>query len=60
VDVQVLLRDASAATMARLQQLGFAVVQPAGPELLLIGWIEVGRLEELSGVPAVRYVVKRM
>jgi Ca-activated chloride channel family protein len=59
VDVQVLLRDASAATMAQLQQLGFEVVRPAGRDLMLIGRIAAGRLAELSAVGAVRYVVKR-
>jgi len=59
VDVQVLLSDTSAATIEKLRQLGFVVVRPAGREMLLTGSIEAGRLTELSGVTAVRYVVKR-
>jgi len=57
VEVQILLRDATAATMDRLKQIGFEVLQPAGKDLLIVGRIAAGKLMELAAVDAVRYVV---
>jgi len=57
VDVQILLRDASPATMEQLRKLGFEVMRPAGRDLQVAGRIAVESLAELSRMEAVRYVV---
>ena len=57
VEVQILLRDASPATMEQLRKLGFEVMRPAGRDLQVAGRIAVESLAGLSGMEAVRYVV---
>jgi hypothetical protein len=59
VNVQVLLRDASEATIARLREVGLEITRQPGRDLLVAGRIETGRLMELTATDAVRYVVKR-
>ena len=58
VEVLVLLRDASAATMQQLAAAGLRLLKAPGKELLVTGRIPTGRLEELSRIAAVRYIVK--
>jgi hypothetical protein len=58
VEVQVLLRDASAATLSQLTDAGLVVLKPAGASLIITGQIAVLRLADLTRVGAVRYVVK--
>lgn len=58
VEVQVLLRDTSAATLEQLKKLGFEVLRPAGRDLQVTGRIAIGQLEALARLEAVRYVVR--
>jgi len=46
IEVQVLLSDASAATMERLEQLGFETLRPAGRDLQAAGRIAIEKLAE--------------
>jgi hypothetical protein len=48
VDIAMLLRDTSPATMQRLQQLGFAGSPPAYTAVVLIGRIPLDKLPDLS------------
>jgi Ca-activated chloride channel homolog len=59
VQVQILLRDGSPATLERIGQLGVEVIRPAGRDLQLTAWIAIEKLVELSQLEAVRYVVLR-
>jgi Ca-activated chloride channel family protein len=59
VEVQVLLRDASASTFKLLGDAGLRVLKPAGADLMLTGRILAGKLPELSRIDAIRFIVKR-
>jgi hypothetical protein len=59
IEVQVLLSDASAATLERLEQLGFETLRPVGRDLQAAGRIAIEKLAELSALDAVRYIVPR-
>ena len=53
VDVMVFLRDTSAETLAALKKLGFVQTGASKATSLLIGTIDVRRLEDLAGLDAV-------
>jgi hypothetical protein len=55
--VQVLVKDASPATLRALRQLGFELQQPPRTDLQLVGRIAVSRLLDLAAAPFVRFVV---
>jgi hypothetical protein len=57
VNISVMLRDSSAATLLQLKQLGFEQLKPAGKDMVVTGRIAAGKLAELSQIGAVRYIV---
>jgi Ca-activated chloride channel family protein len=58
VTVRILLRDASAATLQQLANIGVEILRPAGKDLIATGRIDVAKLMDLAAVAAVRYVVQ--
>jgi Ca-activated chloride channel family protein len=59
IEVQVLLTDATAATLKSLAEAGLIVSNSPGANLMLTGRIAVGRLGDLARLTTVRYVVQR-
>lgn len=57
VEVQILLRDASPATLEQLTKAGLEILRAPGPDLQVRGRITVALLRKLLDLPAVRYVV---
>jgi Ca-activated chloride channel family protein len=58
IEVRVLLRDASSATLDALRALGFTMSKAPGRDLQATGRIAAGKLLELARLAAVRFVVK--
>jgi len=55
-EIRIVLTDASPATMAKLEELGFEIVlQPAGARML-IGRLPLEKLSALVELPFVRYI----
>jgi hypothetical protein len=59
IKIQILLSDASPATMEQLRKLGFEVLRAPGRDLQVTGRIAIEKLTELSQLQAVRYIVPR-
>jgi Ca-activated chloride channel homolog len=58
VTVQILLRDASSATIDKLRAAGLEIVRAPGEDLMMAGRITVEKLAQITVIDAVRYVVK--
>jgi hypothetical protein len=58
VTVQIALTEASEANLEQLKKLGFQLVLRPNQGRLVIGRMDVSRLEELARLPFVRYVGK--
>jgi hypothetical protein len=58
VHVQVLLRDASEATLEELRKSGLVITREPARDLLVQGTIAAGKLADLARLSSVRYVVR--
>ncbi|MCX6626568.1 MAG: VIT and VWA domain-containing protein [Candidatus Solibacter sp.] len=58
IEIRVLLRDASSATLDALRALGFTMSKPPGSDLQAGGKIAAGKLVELARLNAVRFVIR--
>jgi hypothetical protein len=59
LEVQILLRDASAPALEELRKVGLEDSKPAGSGLQIFGRIAIADLKDLAGLSNVRYVVAR-